>query len=134
MKKALLPAISFAYLLTSCAKIEKPFINGCIYDTLNVAVAHKMIKHYGDTSITNNHPNSLRYFRINSDCLSSLIDTPGETTFWPAADTLTNKFSIIIETKLPGNPPKWYLMKKIICPPPDAPPCDTTGAGTDFDF
>lgn len=132
MKKAFFPAISFVFICSSCEKNPKLLISGCQYDTLTVAVAHKMIQHYGDTSIRNSYHNSIRYFRINSDCLASLIEVPGETTFWPAADTITNRFSVIIESKEPGNPPKWFLMKKVICPPPYAPPCDSSGAGTDF--
>ena len=133
MEKALY-AISFSILLISCKnKIEKKV--NCLGDTISVKVAYKMIHHYNDTSVGHNLSDIIRFFRVDNSCLHELASVEGETTYWTAADTNTNKAVIIAETWEKGKTkPQWHMLKAIICPPPPAPPCDTLNSGDFADF
>jgi hypothetical protein len=123
-------------LIISCnskSSVSSKYFN----DTISARAAYRMIRHYKDTSVNHDLSHLISYIRIDKQYLNNLTQDEGDISFWTAADTNTNQLKVIIELRgIPANggKPQFYSAPFVICPPPYAPPCDTSKNGNPDEF
>lgn len=120
-------AISLSFLLWACNNPEPSSpAKVSSKDTISAKAALKMIRHYRDSSVYHDPGGLVRMMRFQNAALKGICESDGTTTFWTAADTITNKMMIIVQMKSVEGGSTFMAISGDVCPPPTTPPCDTT--------